>query len=377
MSSSSITTSSLSAQTEIHNSRFLNSKLCKSFKPPPISSFVNSTCFHKSLYRLTLPSRLTQLRVSARPSRLLTHFSQTSGFSVPTSKFSNLDYSLSPQKTISKYFSEKIVVLLIGILTFMGCRKTGAAIALTAQTSSSAANMEEKIDTQKGQGDDEEMCEKVLEKDPRNVEALKVVLYGKMRRGKPKEAVQYVERLIKEEPDEVEWRLLMAHCYEMMGQLSKAKRLFKEILEETPLSLKALHGLALVMHKNREGPAVLEMLNKALDIACCEKRETEARNIKILIAQMHVVEGELDEALKKLQDLVNENPRDFRPYLCRGVIYSLQDKEKEAAEQFETYQALMPEEFPQRGFVDDVVLAAKAKSQERFQKEFNAEFSYK
>lgn len=37
----------------------------------------------------------------------------------------------------------------------------------------------------------------------------------------------------------------------------------------------------------------------------------------------------------------------------------------------------MPEEFQQRGFLDDVVLAAKTKSREGFQKEFDAEFSYK
>ena len=45
----------------------------------------------------------------------------------------------------------------------------------------------------------------------------------------------------------------------------------------------------MVMHKNLEGPAVFEMLNKALEFACREKRVVEERNIKILIAQMHVV----------------------------------------------------------------------------------------
>ncbi|KAJ6774936.1 hypothetical protein OIU79_018174 [Salix purpurea] len=64
---------------------------------------------------------------------------------------------------------------------------------------------------------------------------------GKMRRGQTKEAVKYVERLIDIEPEEVEWRLLEALCYEMMGQLSKAKTLFKEILKERPLLLRALH----------------------------------------------------------------------------------------------------------------------------------------
>lgn len=45
----------------------------------------------------------------------------------------------------------------------------------------------------------------------------------------------------------------------------------------------------MVMHKNREGPAVFEMLNKALEVACHEKRVTVERNIRILIAQMYVV----------------------------------------------------------------------------------------
>lgn len=45
----------------------------------------------------------------------------------------------------------------------------------------------------------------------------------------------------------------------------------------------------MVMHKNLEGPAVFEMLNKALGTARRRKRVIEERNIRILIAQMHVV----------------------------------------------------------------------------------------
>lgn len=46
----------------------------------------------------------------------------------------------------------------------------------------------------------------------------------------------------------------------------------------------------MVMHKNHEGPAISKMLNKALEIARREKRVTEERNIRILIAQMNVVQ---------------------------------------------------------------------------------------
>lgn len=57
----------------------------------------------------------------------------------------------------------------------------------------------------------------------------------------------------------------------------------------------------------------------------------------------------------------------------QGIIYSLLDKKKEAQEQFETYRSLVPEEFPQRGFLDDVVLAAKSTTWEQLQKEFKAD----
>ncbi|KAK4356145.1 hypothetical protein RND71_025116 [Anisodus tanguticus] len=234
------------------------------------------------------------------------------------------------------------------------------------------------LETQEGDNsEEEEMYVKLLEKNPRDVEALKTIVNVKMRKGKIKEGLKYVEKLIEVQPREMEWRLLQALCYEMMGQLSNAKRLFKDILKQRPLLLRALHGLAMVMHKNFEGPAVFEMLNGALEVARREKKVNEERNIKILVAQMHVVKGELEEALQKFKLLVQENPRDFRPYLCQGIVYSLLDKKKEAAEQFEIYRSLVPEEFPQRGFLDDVVLAAKTETREQLEKEIKNEFSYK
>lgn len=39
----------------------------------------------------------------------------------------------------------------------------------------------------------------------------------------------------------MEWRLLEAVAYERMGKLSKAKKVYREILDETPLFSKALH----------------------------------------------------------------------------------------------------------------------------------------
>lgn len=151
---------------------------------------------------------------------------------------SPISCSFSPHQEILKFFSEKIVFVLVGSFLFLGV--LGAKPVL-AQEVSYSDTTEQKEATHVSEDEDDEMYVKLLEKDPRNVGALKVLVSGKMKKGKPKEAVKYVERLIDVEPDEVEWRLLQALCYEMIGELSKAKKFFKEILKTRPLLLRALH----------------------------------------------------------------------------------------------------------------------------------------
>lgn len=48
-------------------------------------------------------------------------------------------------------------------------------------------------------------------------------------------------------------------------------------------------------------------------------------------------------------------------YLCvlQGIIYNLLDKKEEANEQFKIYQSLVPDEFPQRDFLDNVILESR------------------
>lgn len=131
------------------------------------------------------------------------------------------------------------------------------------------------------------------------------------------------------------------------------------------------------MQKKLEGPSVFEMLENALQLATSEKRVPEERNIKLLIAQMHVVMGQLDVASEKLQNLINEDPRDFRSHLCQGIVYALLDRKEDANKQFDTYRSLVPDEFPDKSFINDVILAARMESHDRLQKEFESEFQMK
>ncbi|XP_047334507.1 protein SLOW GREEN 1, chloroplastic [Impatiens glandulifera] len=353
--------SATSASTNLALSHYIHPELFSTH--PPIS--IASTLFPK----LPHPSRFTLFALSSK------HYSPCP---TPTSAVRpHIRSSFSPLKNISNFCTEKAVAVLIGSFVLMGYIGARPVLATPLQKTSYVEKMEEVRRTENNDGDEETMCEKLVEQNPSDVEALKRVLYCKMRKGKTTEAIRYVEKLIDLQPKEVEWRVLNALCYEIAGMFSTAKRLFKQILKERPLHLRALHGLAMTMHKNHEGPAVFEMLINALQLARRKKRVTEERNIRILIAQMHVVKGELEEGLKDFQSLVDENPRDFRPYLCQGIIYSLMGKTKEAQEHFELYRSMVPEEFPERGFLDEVVLEAKNKSRDQLKKEFNVNFSNK
>lgn len=124
----------------------------------------------------------------------------------------------------------------------MGSLKSRPVLAQPVEESESfEGNRDAQFETISDGGEEEAMCEKLLQANPKDIEALKMVVNVKMRRGKTGEAVEYVERLIELQPNEMEWRLLQALCYEMKGNLSKAKSLFKDILNQQPLLLRALH----------------------------------------------------------------------------------------------------------------------------------------
>ncbi|CAN6326887.1 unnamed protein product [Urochloa humidicola] len=239
------------------------------------------------------------------------------------------------------------------------------------------ADVKEKEEQQEDvEEEDEEvrMYSAILSRNPGDVDALKCALYAKMRRADWGGALRYARRLRDAEPGEVEWRLMEAQLHELKGDLAEAERRFKEVLAEEPLLVRALHGLAICTQKKHEGPAGFEMLENALQLAASDKRVPEERNIKLLIAQMHVVMGQLDVASEKLQNLINEDPRDFRPHLCQGIVYALLDRKEDADKQFDIYRSLVPDEFPDKSFINDVILAARMESNDRLQKEFGSEF---
>lgn len=191
----------------------------------------------------------------------------------------------------------------------------------------------------------------LMESNSEFVDNLWNLLQKKLEVGEDEEALKILDKLVEAQPSEIEWKFLRARLLSEMGKTQEAKDAFEEVLELNPLSFEALFENALVMDSGGERDAVIMRLEKALDIAMDEHKAKEARDVRLIIAQIQFLQKKVDEALRCYDELIKEDPNDFRPYFCKGMIYSLLDRNSEAREQFAKYRELSPKKYEVDGYV--------------------------
>ncbi|EPS65396.1 hypothetical protein M569_09382 [Genlisea aurea] len=193
---------------------------------------------------------------------------------------------------------------------------------------------------------------RLLESNPESAAAaLKNLLQEKLEAGEDEESLSILTKLTSAQPDNLEWKFLTARLLSEMGKSQEARSTFEEILSRNPLSFEALFENALLMDSSGERESVLGRLEEALRIAENDKKPREARDVKLIMAQMQFLQKNVDGALRSYDELAKEDPSDFRPYLCKGMILSLSDRKDEAEEEFAKYRELSPEKFEVEGYL--------------------------
>lgn len=208
----------------------------------------------------------------------------------------------------------------------------------------------------------EKFLEEHLHSNPYDVDAHKNLMEIKIKSRKIPEAIEIIDKLMELEPEEVEWPMMRAHLYAHHGEFQLAKNGFNELLKKDPFCVEAYHGLVTVasQEESSEDLGIIERrVEEAMRLCKKENKKSDLRDFKLLLAQIRVLEGRYDEALKVYQELVKEEPRDFRPYLCQGIIYTLLRKNGEAEKNFEKYRRLVPKGHPYASYFDDNMIATK------------------
>ncbi|WOL04759.1 hypothetical protein Cni_G13481 [Canna indica] len=203
---------------------------------------------------------------------------------------------------------------------------------------------------------------KRLASHPDDVDSLRTLMALKVKMRKLDEAVAVVDRMIAVEPDDTDLRLLKAHLESHSGETENAKQGFEQLLEKDPFLVEAYHGLLVEASQSEDDGDLDDILRRVKDaMELCKKanKKEQLRDFRLLMAQISVIEGNYDDSLKIYQELIKEEPSDFRPYLYQGIVYSLLRKKDEAEKQFQKFRELVPKDHPYAQHFDDNMIAMK------------------
>ncbi|XP_022776508.1 protein SLOW GREEN 1, chloroplastic-like [Durio zibethinus] len=307
----------------------------------PLKSFSSSSSSSSSSF-LTFPfNKPLSLRASS-----------ANHDSIPISKHNNNNQLLT-----QKLQSFAKTAILLGATTMMIGKfsqfpaKADSPPTVTEQTTAILEEEEEQQEEKTQNPKQTSPLSEFLESNYEAIEALKSLLQQKLENGEDEEALTILNRLVSSQPQVTDWKFLLIRLLSKMGQTENARKMFDEILQSNPLSFEALFENALLMDRCGEGEVVIKRLEEALAIAQDEKKVQEARDVRLIMAQIKFLQKNVEEALRSYQELAKEDPSDFRPYFCQGMIYSLLDRKAEAKEQFAKYRELSPKKFEVEGYL--------------------------
>ncbi|XP_010486521.1 PREDICTED: protein SLOW GREEN 1, chloroplastic-like isoform X1 [Camelina sativa] len=192
----------------------------------------------------------------------------------------------------------------------------------------------------------ETTLEKHLETHSNDVESLVSLAKIKFESDKCDQAIETMNRLIEIEPQEQKWPGMKARILSFFCKNKLAIEAFEEILSTDPIRVDALHYLVMEYYDSK--PKLLEAEKRIkYAIRRCKdmkkKKTKEIRGLRMLIAQIRVLEGNTVEAIRICEELVKEDPEDYKVYLFQGLVYTLLKKGDEAKKQFEQVARILPE----------------------------------
>ncbi|CAI5997342.1 unnamed protein product [Closterium sp. NIES-64] len=211
------------------------------------------------------------------------------------------------------------------------------------------AGGKEAAESTRAQAEEQERAVKMLEdflaKHPRDVTALRMLLRVRMKCADFAGGIKILDQLVEIEPDDMEWKYIRAQAQEFVGDLQAARKGFQDILKVDPFSARALQGLATVMRRSGEDSLVLGMVEEAVGKAGQAGKQQEATNLKMLLGQLHALQGNVEAAIAQYDAISASDPSDFRPYLCKGLVFSLMGDTKQADAHFKEFRRRCPKNY--------------------------------
>jgi len=235
-------------------------------------------------------------------------------------------------------------LLAVAVLPFLPTGGDRASTATPAGDTSAATN-----DARAELEDRARGYELVLEREPDNQTAIQGLVDARIQLGDLEGVVEPLEKLAELNPNTPEYRVLLGQTKQSIGDLEGAADAYRTVLTQRPGDMNALQGLTALLIQQERPQAAIGLLQDTLQSAPQANEVTpgaiDVGSVQLLLAQVYVEEGDLDEALRVYEDAIEAAPDDFRPVLAKALVLRDADREPDAVVLFKQAEELAPAQF--------------------------------
>lgn len=203
----------------------------------------------------------------------------------------------------------------------------------------------------------------ILEKEPDNPDALLGLADARSRMIKiglksEKDLIEPLEKLVELNPEQTQYKVLLAQTLQKTGQRESAAQNYRNILATQPGNMDALQGFVNLLVEQQRPAAATELLQTTLNNAAqanqVNPNSINETAVKLLLGQVYVTQQQFDQALGVYDQLIATDTNDFRPVFAKAILLKEQGKTKEAGILFASAEKLAPGQYK-----DQIKAAAK------------------
>jgi cellulose synthase operon protein C len=143
---------------------------------------------------------------------------------------------------------------------------------------------------------------RAYETNPNDPEAIVVIARTYVQNGKPKEALAFIDSVLKANPNNIEAKVIQGQLYDLMGNSQQASQKFAEIIQAQPNNPVGYQQLAILQQRQNQNLEAESTVNKGLAAT------PKDFGLKLTQALIFETTKRYDEAIKVYENMIKDWP---------------------------------------------------------------------
>lgn len=190
--------------------------------------------------------------------------------------------------------------------------------------------------------------QKVLEREPNNQTALKGLLTIKIQQQDLQGAIVIIEKLAQLNPKQPEYSILLAQAKQQTEDFEGAAAAYEQILSQDLGNIQALSGIISLYLWQNSPQRAIALLQDTLKQGQSEQiaeNTIDVASVKLLLGEVYTETERYSDANQIYEEVITNNPQDFRPVLAKALILKKQGETSQAKTWLEKALSLAPAQF--------------------------------